>query len=128
MNAKTSNGLSGSISRGSTEFLTAQFVAAASNHGASIEAGRHRLANREYKRYNRARRKLLMKGNSGHLALRQLMSHANPWVRVAAARSCLGLFADEASRVLQALQEDPGFVGLSAKWVLKEWRAGHLKP
>ena len=112
---------------GGTDSLTSRFVEAAMNHGEATEAGDRRTTNKAYKRYDRARRQLLLRGHEGREVIRKLMMHENGWVRLAAASTSLGFDTKMAEEVLTMLEKEPGFLGHDAKWVLKEWKAGHRK-
>jgi len=108
--------------------LVEEFVDAIARHGAAAEAGAYKTTNKQYKRYDKLRKRLEQKGEAGRHAIHALLEHSNPWVRLVAASIYLKYREAEATKVLEAVERDTGIVGFNAKMVLREWRAGRLHP
>jgi hypothetical protein len=111
----------------SLTIVVEDFVGAITKYGAGIEASDHKMSNKQYRRYDRLRKRLKQKGEVGWHAIHMLLEHSNPWVRMVAASTYLKYHEAEAMKVLEALVRGPGIVGFNAKIVLHEWRAGRLR-
>lgn len=73
--------------------------------------------------------KVFLKENNAFLSLERLLTHESIGVRVWAARDLLGVKEEEAIRVLEdVVNSQSGILSFDAEMVLKEWRAGRLKP
>jgi hypothetical protein len=73
--------------------------------------------------------KVLRESEDGRVGITALMNDPNPYVASAAAAHSLLWEPEAAVAVLEALEESkdvPGQVQISAKYTLKEWRAGRL--
>jgi hypothetical protein len=87
-----------------------------------------RRANELFERTH-AQFKVLRESQDGRAGITALMHDPNPYVASTAAAHSLLWDPEAATAVLEALEaaEDvPGQVQISAKYTLKEWRAGRL--
>jgi Domain of unknown function (DUF2019) len=117
-----------SASERSVGMIVEEFVDAVIRHGVATESGDHGTTNKQYKRYDRLRKLLEQQGDAGRDAIRGLLRHPSPWVRMVAASTCLKFDEKEATRILEALEKETGIVGFDAKMVLREWRAERRRP
>ena len=103
------------------------YAQAAAEHGLATDRGEHEKANAAHDTLMRALAALRESSDKGRLTLMGLLEHRDPHVRCWAATHLLPLDEDAATRALGALASEPPFVGVDAKMVLREWRAGRLK-
>jgi hypothetical protein len=103
--------------------LIAVFVDAVTKHGASTDLDEDaEITNREFARYTGAMQSILDRGDAGRDAIRKLMRHPNPWVRMVAAGRSLEFAEPEALETLEEVSRLPGFVGFNARVLLRKHR------
>ena len=89
--------------------------------------GTPKKANRLFDRINTVLHQL-RDSEEGRAGIAGLMGDDEEAVRATAATDALHWAPEEAERTLEAIEEADGAYGFDAKWTLKEWRAGNLKP
>jgi hypothetical protein len=107
-----------------TSRVVQEFCTAAIEKGADGGVTDHVL----FDRLARAYRELSSSGPTGESAFAALLKHSSPHVRSWVAAQLAPSGNIEATRVLEALAQEPGVVGLDAAIALRELRAGRLKP
>lgn len=106
--------------------LIGAYVNASIAHGAAIDAGDYRTANRQNDVTAAISNELRKRGQERRLL--DLLEHENPWVRYWAAGEALQCAPGEAEPVLRRLAAlPPSLVRLTAETTLDEWRKGNLK-
>lgn len=104
-----------------------EYASAATAQGAATDRGDHKRANAAHETLMRVLSELRESADQGRAALSGLLEHDDPHVRCWAATHLLPLDQDAAMHALEALESEPPFVGLNAKMVVQEWKAGRLK-
>jgi hypothetical protein len=107
------------------ESLVNQYVESAKAHANEKLRDSHE-ANRQHAKLVSAFHKLKEFGDPGWKAIRILVSHESPDVRLWAATHLLQVEPQKACEALEQLTQLEGFVGFEAGIVLSEWRAGRL--
>lgn len=105
--------------------LLQRYTNAARAHGAATRKGDHKGANRAYGDLLAAYQAL--KGKDAREDLVLLLKHADPGVRVWAARHTIDLAPDEARPVLEAIASTTGPESIDASMLLEQWRSGKLQ-
>lgn len=104
------------------------YEAAALEHGRATEEGDPKAANRAHDLITSIRHELMDRGRDSEMMISNLLQAPEPWVRSWAATDLLGVAPDAAVPVLEEIaQEQRGYLGLQARMVLQEWRAGRLR-
>jgi hypothetical protein len=110
-----------------TSELVRLYAEAAAEHRAASQEGDYKTANRQHDIVAGVYRELRRRGTESQRALLQLLAHPNLGVREWAAAHALEFDPDEGVRVLEELRSETGVVGLSAEYVLREWKSGKLR-
>jgi HEAT repeat protein len=113
--------------RRSIENILKQYVESACEHGVATESGEFEKANKNYKKNEKAFKKLLEFGKEGCEELTNLLNHQNPYVKLSAATHLLSTKNKESISILKKISKESGIVGFNAKMVLKEWKKGNLE-
>lgn len=107
--------------------LVERYRTAAVAQAKALDAGRHRVANRNYEMIVSIAHELRSRGLPGDTALQAMLGDPELPVRVWAAVHTLGTWPAAAERVLvEAAQGPPSPTRLDAEMILKEWRAGRF--
>ena len=104
-----------------------RYIDAAAKHGAATDRGDHRTANAAYDDVLSALSEIRRFPDRGQSVLKELLNYPNSHVKIWAATHLLPLDEEAAIRALSALVSEPPFVGINARMVLREWKAGRLK-
>ena len=116
--------------RDSVAAVLARYAGAAAAHGrATLDKNiSYREVNKQYRILAKALEQLRCRGPDAQLALLGLLDDPDPSVRGWAARDALEFAPQQAEACLAELAKLPGLIGFDAEMVLKEWRAGRLRP
>ncbi len=107
--------------------LVEWYAAAAAAHGVASSTGDYRTANKEWTIITSVYRELRSRGSEAQLALLELVSSPDDYVRSWAAAHALEFAPEVAEPVLTELANRPrGLASLDAEMALREWRAGKL--
>ncbi len=98
--------------------LTKRFISAAISYGTATRRLDTRTANREAKTLLKLQKELPRRGDSGIRALREILSHRNPWVRLWASGALLPLGDRRAIAELENLAKSTGELGTYAEMAL----------
>jgi hypothetical protein len=102
------------------EEVVSQYVAAATAHGRATESGDYKTANASVPKVIAAHARLRQLGKNGEDALRALLNHSEPGVRLWVAWHALEFEPQQAERVLAELALLKGsLVGFSAQMALR---------
>jgi len=102
-----------------------EYVQSAAEHGAATDRGDHEGANAAHAGLMRALTELRSAADHGRFMLNGLLTHDDPSVRCWAATHLLPLDEHAATHALEILVSESRF---DASLVLREWKAGRLKP
>jgi len=107
--------------------IAERYAAAAIEHGACSETGNYKVGNAAYDRMTKARHDLKKLPDRGLAVLMTLIQHPSDRVKSAAGTHLLSLNEQLGCAVLERLLDNPSrHIAIDAKWILREWRAGHL--
>jgi hypothetical protein len=101
-----------------TEPLVKRFIRAAASYGAATRRLDTRAANRAAKTLLKLQKELPGQGEPGIRALRALLSHRNPWVRLWVSGALLPLGDRSAVAELERLAKSTGELGAYAEMAL----------
>ena len=96
--------------------------------GKASEAGDYRKNNRLYKIMQSYYEQLKELGAESVLKLKSYLQHEDDQLKCRVARDLLPYDEEAAVRVLTNLTKNSVAAGFSAELILKEWKAGRLKP
>ena len=112
-----------------TDQLVEKYRELSARHGRAIEAGNHKVANREFDVIVAINKELRARGTEAHRRLLSLLNDQEPGTRCWAAMDVLAFEPQEGERVLTELSKVPkSLVGLTAGMTLQQWKAGAFKP
>lgn len=108
--------------------LITWYAAAAAAHGTASATGDYRTANKQWAIITSVYRELRSRGRDAQLALLELVSSPDDYVRSWAAAHALEFAPEVGEPVLTELANRPrGLASFTAEMTLKEWRAGKLR-
>jgi hypothetical protein len=111
---------------GVTELIN-KYRDAAKLHGQATERGDYVAANKAAELVSEIYAELRRRGESAQAGLLSLLRDSQPGVRLWSASHALEFAAEAGAATLAQLSAAQGFVGMSAKTTLKEWRSGKLR-
>lgn len=109
------------------DVLIVKCIKSVITHGEESWGGHYKVANKHYDIFQDCLRQISEFGETGYEALKSLLTHENPYVRVAFAFDILGRDPEIALPVLQSVAELRGGAASSAKTILSEYAKGRLK-
>lgn len=111
-----------------SEDLLSVFIRRAEQWGKEMESGIFRKANKLYGGVIQSFRDLIRSGVLSEDIRNSLLRNENKYIRLSTASMGLVVLEDKirCERVLMELQDENGFVGISSKYTLLEWKSGNL--
>ena len=116
------------IEQESLESLVTRYTQAAISHGAAMDRGEHKRANRAAESIAAVYRELRRRGGDAQRHLLTLLDHSDPSVRSWAGAHALEFAPGDGERVLSQLCTGSNkVVAFNARMTLAEWRKGRLR-
>jgi HEAT repeat protein len=112
----------------STDELTEELAALASDRGDALRANDPKRANARFQRMAGIYQEIRNRGIAAQRRVLSLLDNKDPYVRLSAATYALEFGAQRALPVLQEIdQKEPGTLGFTAGMTLKQWKKGELR-
>jgi hypothetical protein len=109
-----------------TEDILNRYADGVRAHTMATEEGNHKIANRKYNEIENCVQTLKRTGKIEELA--PFLSSSDDGLRLWTATYFLTINEDKALEILNELANSQQFLSVEAKWTLREWQNGNLKP